>query len=231
MAGDAALLLEFGDAIEEGTNDDVQGLRRQVAAAGLRGVLGAVPGYATLLLEYDPAIWEPEGLLAAVAGLAAREDSAPARRRHVIPVCYGGEFGPDLEGVARSLGLREDAVIRQHGGRDYHIYCVGFSPGFPYCGALPPSLQLPRRDAPRTRVPAGAVAIAGLQTGVYPRETSGGWHLIGRTPLELFRWDRDDPVPYEPGDAVRFRAIGEAAFEELRERSRSGEDLLESSAF
>ena len=229
-AGDSALLLEFGDAIDEGTSDGVQRLAARLQGKALSGVHGAIPGFATLLVEYDPMAWEADRLVSALRSLAAHPAPPPARRRHLIPVLYGGLHGEDLGEVAAALGMEQAEVVRLHAERDYRIYCLGFSPGFPLCGALPPELRLPRRATPRTRVPAGSVAIAGQQTGVYPLETAGGWHLIGRTPVPLFRWDGEEPVPYRPGDLLRFRPIGEEEFAALEEQARRGEAAVESVA-
>lgn len=228
LAGDAAVLLEFGESIDEETSEKVHRVAKALGDAALPGVRDAVPGYATILVEYDPATWEAEALLLAIAGLRAHAPSSLGRRRHVIPVLYGDEWGPDLQDAAQSLGLRAADVVALHADRDYRIYGLGFSPGFPYCGVLPAQLRLPRRDTPRTKVPAGSVGIAGAQTGVYPLESPGGWHLIGRTPLPLFQWDREQPAALQAGDMVRFRPILAAEYDDLAARARGGEELLQS---
>ena len=133
-----------------------------------------------------------------------------------IPVCYGGEFGPDLPFVAARAGLSEDEAARRHAAGEYRVHLIGFAPGFPYLGGLTAELAAPRRATPRERVPAGSVGIAGRQTGVYPLETPGGWQIIGRTPLRLFRLDADPPALLRTGDGVRFRAIAADEFEALR---------------
>jgi KipI family sensor histidine kinase inhibitor len=134
-----------------------------------------------------------------------------------IPVCYGGECGPDIAAVAEHAGLLRDAVIARHTAAEYTVAMLGFAPGFPYLLGLDPSLQMPRRATPRTRVPAGSVAIGGAQTGIYPRELPGGWHLIGRTPLVLFDPQRELPCLLAPGDRVRFHAIEADEFGRLAE--------------
>jgi KipI family sensor histidine kinase inhibitor len=135
-----------------------------------------------------------------------------------IPVCYGGECGPDLDTVAEHAHLAPDETIARHAIAEYTVAMLGFAPGFPYLLGLDPALHVPRRAHPRTRVPAGSVAIGGAQTGIYPRELPGGWHLIGRTPLALFDPERDPPCLLAPGDRVRFRAIASDEFMQLAER-------------
>lgn len=135
-----------------------------------------------------------------------------------IPVCYGGEYGPDLDALAEHARLSRDEVIGRHVAAGYTVAMLGFAPGFPYLLGLDPALHVPRRADPRTRVPAGSVAIGGAQTGIYPRELPGGWNLIGRTPLVLFDPDRDPPCLLAPGDRVRFCAISAEEFAALAER-------------
>lgn len=139
-------------------------------------------------------------------------------REIVIPVCYGDEFGPDLLEVAAHAGITHHEVVARHTATEYTVAMLGFAPGFPYLLGLDPALHVPRRANPRTRVPAGSVAIGGAQTGIYPRELPGGWHLIGRTPLTLFDPDRKPPCLLAPGDRVRFRAINADEFARLAER-------------
>ena len=133
-------------------------------------------------------------------------------------MCYGGEYGPDLEAVAVHAGLSPDAVVARHAAGDYSVAMLGFAPGFPYLLGLDPALHAPRRTDPRTRVPAGSVAIGGAQTGIYPRELPGGWNLIGRTPLPLFDPRREPPALLAAGDRVRFRAIDVDGFARLAGR-------------
>jgi inhibitor of KinA len=131
----------------------------------------------------------------------------PLPTSHVIPVHYGGEFGPDLEDFAKAKGLSPREVINLHTSVEYYVYMIGFTAGFPYLGGLPTELHRPRRDEPRVHVPAGSVGIGGAQTGVYPHEAPGGWHLIGRTDLSLFDVDRSPPALLKPGDRVRFTEV------------------------
>ena len=141
------------------------------------------------------------------AAAAARRVREVVERRVVIPVCYGGAEGPDLAAIGAAHGLTADEVVALHSGAEYFVSAVGFAPGFPYLGGLPAALHTPRRPTPRTRVPAGSVAIGGALSGVYPFETPGGWHLIGRTPLRLFNPQGRPPALLQAGDRVRFRPI------------------------
>lgn len=146
--------------------------------------------------------------------------SKPIGRLIQIPVCYGGEYGPDLDAVAGHAGLAPDEIVARHAAAGYTVAMIGFAPGFPYLLGLDPTLAMPRRTDPRTRVPAGSVAIGGAQTGIYPRELPGGWQVIGRTPLVLFDPRRARPCMLAAGDGVRFRAIRADEFERLAEHPR-----------
>ena len=216
-----ALLLRFGERIDVDLN-----AKLQAAATRLRNrlpELECVPAYASLLLRFDPSTWvgddgqHPHRRLQAVVGAVLRDHDqvTVASRELVIPVCYGGEYGPDLDDVAACCRLDADAVIARHTAGSYHVAMLGFAPGFPYLLGLDPQLAVPRRSDPRQRVPAGSVAIGGSQTGIYPEVLPGGWQLIGRTPLRLFDVAASDPSLLAAGDRVRFRAIDEATFRQL----------------
>ncbi|MHB1271415.1 MAG: 5-oxoprolinase subunit PxpB [Rhodanobacter sp.] len=221
-----ALLLRFGERIDSELN-----ARVQAAAARLRQrlpQLECVPAYASLLLRFDPARWvghdgsAPHRRLqdAVNAVLGESGTIAATPRERIIPVCYGGEYGPDLADVAAHCGLAVDALIARHTAAEYRVAMLGFAPGFPYLLGLDPQLAVPRRRDPRQRVPAGSVAIGGSQTGIYPEVLPGGWQLIGRTPLRLFDATARS-YPYSPpsllaaGDRVRFQAIDENRFRQL----------------
>jgi len=221
--GDNALMLEVGDVIDEPTHQRVQEAWRALAAAPLPGVTELVPAYTTVTLFYDPvaavAAGAPEtGIFDWLAAQAQERLEHPpklekAKARTVeIPVCYGGEFGPDLGLVAKQAGLAPEEVIRRHAGPGYLVYLVGFAPGFPYLGGLPKELETPRHAKPRMVVPPGSVGIGGAQTGIYPLATPGGWNLIGRTPERIFRPEENPPVLLRAGDHVKFRPITPADF-------------------
>ena len=207
----------FGAEISPFINARIQYFCHRLAAEPVWGVTEWVPGYATVTVYYRPWDIGYEALCAALTQRAKDDQDAPTpeARRVKIPVCYGGEYGPDLDEVAALHGLSPTRVIERHAGADYLVYFLGFLPGFPYLGGLDPALATPRRATPRPRVPAGAVGIAGAQTGVYPLETPGGWQIIGRTPLTLYDPDRQPPALLEVGDSVRFIPITTFQFEEI----------------
>jgi KipI family sensor histidine kinase inhibitor len=198
--GDRALTIRLGDRMDAGLAALARGL-----AARLRGVSGvreAVPGYATVTLFYDAATVDYHTLAATVTPMLTPEPTLSASGvEHVIPVRYDG---PDLQEVAQRTGMPVAEVVERHHARVYTVYLIGFVPGFAYLGELDPALELPRRDQPRTRVPAGSVAIAGRQTGIYPLQTAGGWHLIGHTNTPMFDPLSDPPTTLAAGDRVSF---------------------------
>ena len=216
--GESALLIQLGECIEGEINAQAIALAEALRSARLPGVLDVAPAYASVCVHYAPAqAGVRERLLAALP--ASPETPAPVplptKALVEIPVCYGDEFGPDLDDVAQraQLGLRE--VVARHTAAEYRVAMLGFAPGFPYLLGLAGALHTPRRASPRTRVPAGSIAIGGAQTGIYPRELPGGWNLIGRTPLQLFDVGRDPPALLAPGMRVRFRAIDAHEFAAL----------------
>lgn len=226
--GDGALVVEFGDRIERGLSEAVLGLDARLGARALPGVIETVPTYRSLLIEYDPLVLPPEELEAAVDAALEGEDldRRPARRFE-LPVCYEPEVAPDLKEVADRAGLDPDAVVRLHTGVDFHVYMIGFLPGFPYMGDLPEPLVQPRRQEPRVRLPAGSVAIATRMTAIYPIESPGGWHLIGSCPVRLFTPENDPPALLAPGDTVRFKAIDGRALARLTAAVAAGDYVPE----
>ena len=204
--GEAALIVELGSTIDLATNLRVHALAHWLDANPHPGYLENTPGYATLVVHFEPrearfddiVNWTRAGLTNIHIEMA---DESPVIE---IPTVYGGEFGPDLSFVAQLNRLTERQVIEIHSTPIYRVYMLGFAPGFAYLGELPAEIAAPRLDTPRTRVPAGSVAIAGRQTGVYPRESPGGWRLIGRTGVRLFDASRESPTLLKPGGRVRF---------------------------
>jgi len=214
LAGDSALVVEFGDEISEEVNRRVHALAYALEKNPLPGFGEAVPTYRSLLVHYDPLRLSCDEARALVTDLLQKCEEIPLPEPEVIgvPVVYGGEFGPDIEFVAEHNGLSVEEVIRLHSGATYTVYMLGFSPGFTYLGELPEALVTPRLPTPRKLVPAGSVGIAGAQTGIYPIATPGGWRLIGRTPLKLFDLNCDLPVLLRPGDRIRFAPISEGEY-------------------
>jgi inhibitor of KinA len=220
--GDSAVVATLGPGIDPETLALVLALSEAVGAARGRGIVDVVPAYSTVTVFYDPAQFAAPaggayGQVCQFVESCAPRPGGPAPRaapRLVeIPVCYGGELGPDLGTVAERAGLGGAEAAALHAGADYLVYAIGFTPGFPYLGGLPAGLHTPRRATPRPRVAAGSVGIGGAQTGVYPLASPGGWQIIGRTPLALFRPAENPASLLGPGDRVRFRAISQAEFE------------------
>lgn len=218
--GESCLVAELGDAIELALNRQVRALSLALEQARVKGVLEAVPTYRSLAIYYDPLTIDRDALKAQVlllyGSLGDQGDQTP--RVVEIPTVYGGEYGPDLEFVARHSGLLPDEVVRLHSEPLYHVYMLGFIAGFPYLGDLAERLAVPRLSTPRLKVPAGSVGIGGRQTGVYPIESPGGWRIIGRTPLRLFDPSSEAPTAILPGDKVRFVRIEPHEYE----RGQSG---------
>lgn len=214
---ESGLLIEFADVIEPALVARVMALSAAIEAAHPPGLLDVVPSYRTILLAFDPAATDGDALASLVRRLAGEAATVPApeARTVTIPVLYGGEQGPDLGDVAAHTGLGPEIVVERHATAAYRVACMGFAPGFGFLVGLPPELATPRRTTPRTRVPAGSVAIGGAQTGIYPDALPGGWNIIGRTPVALFDLRRPEPFLLQPGDAVRFQPIGAEEYASL----------------
>ena len=227
--GDRALTIEFGDVIDRGLSREVLRLDRAIRTAPPAGVVETVPTFRSLTVHYDPLATSRADLEGAIAGLLGRAQDADAGARlWRIPVCYAGEFAPDLAEVGHLTGLAPADVVALHSGVRYHVYMLGFLPGFPYMGDLAAELALPRRADPRVRVPAGSVSIATSLTAIYPYESPGGWHLIGATPIRFFDPAREPPSLLAAGDAVLFEPIGEDAFAAIRYMVENGGYAIES---
>lgn len=195
-------MVRFGDGLSAEVMARALSVSRRLEENPPPGLREFTMGYASVLLEFGDGTPAPDEILKMLQSSAAGEP--PSGRRVEIPVIYDGE---DLEEVARRTGLSAADVVSRHAGRNYHVWLLGFSPGFPYLGVLDEVLHLPRRGTPRPRIAAGSVAIAGAQTGIYPAESAGGWHVIGRTPRKMFDPGRNDPFLLRPGDTVRFVAV------------------------
>jgi inhibitor of KinA len=226
--GDSAVILRVvdnpGGDSDEALETVLETVRR-VEGAQIPGIIEVAPAYTTVAISYDPVAaleagappdkifdWLCEKVRAA-ARTRSRRTKSTSPREIEIPVCYDREFALDIDDVAKSANLGADEIERRHAAAHYRVSCVGFTPGFPFLSGLPAELATPRRPTPRTKIPAGSVAIGGRQTGVYPVESPGGWNIIGRTPLQLFDSNRADPALVHAGDRVRFRAITREQFE------------------
>lgn len=222
-ASDASLLIIFGDELREEHQRDVLNLFLRLQSSQDKRIRNLHPAYISLLIDFDPLTTDHEEMAQMVEALAASDaDSIRLNVREiVIPVCYGGEFGPDLHFVAEHAHVSTDEVIRLHSSADYSVAFIGFSPGFGYLTGLPEQLAVPRHTTPRKLVAAESVGIAGKQTGVYPIASPGGWQLIGRTPLRMFDAQNDSPSRLQVGDKVVFEPI---TLEEFESISRSPQE-------
>lgn len=201
-AGDRALLVTLGRAIDPVLLGEVLALDQALRDLRPRGLVSTVAAYASLLCYYDAADTDGARLEETIRQLEGNlESSIPSGAIVAIPTRYDG---PDLPEVALKTNLTPAGVIERHAGREYLVYCVGFAPGFTYCGALPEEISVPRLASPLLRVPAGSIGIAGRQTGIYAVESPGGWNVIGRTALRLFDPAADPPARFKPGDRLRF---------------------------
>jgi KipI family sensor histidine kinase inhibitor len=227
-AGEAAIVVEFGETVDRDLNARVLAFDAALTRAQIPGVLEAVPTYRSLLVEYDPAIIGYEALVERLAPLgSAPADSVAGGRRWIVPVAYGGEYGDDLDEIARRHGLSATEVIALHLSGDYRIYMIGFAPGFAYLGGLPAGLATSRRKNPRARVPAGSIIIGGAQAAIVSTPIPSGWHILGRTPVRAFDLRRADPFLFRAGDRIRFRRIDRAEFERLADAAARGASVAE----
>lgn len=217
-ASDSTLLVLFGEAIAPGMSSQVLGLFRALLLLGDKRIRNLHPGYVSLLVDFDPQSTTHDDIGEIVEKLVARPFASESGRRSIeIPVCYGAEFGPDLQDVAAHAGMSIEDVVGRHTSGNYEVCFLGFTAGFAYLGGMPLELSMPRLPTPRRAVEAGSVGIAGGQTGIYPTQTPGGWRLIGRTPLRMFNVQAAQPTLLMPGDQVKFLPIDRAELEWLRQ--------------
>jgi inhibitor of KinA len=219
LASDRTLLIRFSPEIKSSTVGAIQYLTQAVLDADLPGVLNVTPAWASLLITFHPLIIPAAKLRAHVEMFlmaVLNRNAVWAGRLVEIPVCYGGEFGPDLDATAELCQMSAQRLVDTHANAEYLVGFLGFAPGFAYLSGLPRRIAAPRLSSPRTSIPAGSVGIAGEQTGIYPQASPGGWRLIGRTPMRLFRPEKPDaPGLLRPGDRVQFLPIGQATYERI----------------
>ncbi|CAI8809986.1 5-oxoprolinase subunit B [Priestia megaterium] len=230
--GDSALVITFGDSIQYDIHKQIKTCKDSIELNPFPGFVECVPAFTNLTIFYNPL-----EVVAAVKKKEKKEFVSPFEtvssiiqrkieneqtekelnhRTVSIPVCYGGEYGPDLEYVARHHNLTTEEVISIHSEGEYLAYMIGFAPGFPFLGGLSERIATPRRPSPRTSIPAGSVGIAGMQTGVYPISTPGGWQLIGQTPIKLFLPEQNPPSLLQAGDIIKFEPISKEEYQEMQ---------------
>lgn len=221
--GDRCLLVDLGDQIDEQVGLRCLGLAERLRQANVPSVLDIVPSFTAVAIFYQPSRELGDDPIARLTSLVhdivqeiAQGNVELHARRVEIPVCYGGEHGPDLKDVANRMGLSTEEVIQAHHASACRVYMIGFAPGHPYIGIHDERFSLPRREVPRTALPAGSLGIANRQSTIYPNVLPGGWHIIGATPLRLFNANAEQPTLLMPGDEVAFVPINAQQFEELK---------------
>ena len=226
--GDSALVVEFGNSIDPELNRRVLAFDALIAQEKVTGIRETVPTYRSLLVHYDPTVVGYAELGGKLMDFATRKGLPSRKGRHWrVPVVYGGEFGIDLEAVAKRAELTPEEVIARHSGADYRVYMLGFLPGFTYLGGLDPKLATPRRQEPRLEAPAGMIAIGGIQTGIQCIAAPSGWNILGRTPVRTYHPDRDPIFLIEPGDHVTFSPVPASEWDALDRAGEAGEMVAE----
>lgn len=228
--GESAVIVQLGRVISEETHHAVRNVSDNLQDNPINGMVDYVPAFSSVTIFYNPMEVIQAHSDSKVASpyeivceqIKERLDTITFTKRKEprtveIPVCYEGEFGPDLQIVAEHNQISVEEVIDIHTSGEYLVYMLGFAPGFPYLGGMSEKIATPRKETPRTTIPAGSVGIAGSQTGIYPIETPGGWQLIGQTPSTLFDIEKDPPTLLEPGDTIRFYSISLSEFKNMKE--------------
>ena len=223
-AGDSSILIQFGNSIDPDINARIAATVQLMKEQHIEGVVDIIPAFCSLLINYDPRVISYDEMKTRMEKILSIEIAAGARKKkvHEIPVCYGGEFGPDLPTIAEHAGLSEQEVIDIHSSTDYLIYMLGFLPGFTYLGGLDERIHTPRLANPRIRIPAGSVGIGGSQTGIYPMDSPGGWQLMGMTPVKTYDPDREVPILVEAGDYIRFVPVDRAEYDRIKGEVEQG---------
>ncbi|MCD8121259.1 MAG: 5-oxoprolinase subunit PxpB [Clostridiales bacterium] len=223
-AGDSSLLIEFGSEINPEVNRRIAATLQLIREQHIEGIVDTIPTYCSLLINYDPRVVGYDEMKKRLEDLVRVDVKTGAGARTIveIPVCYGGEYGPDLSNIAEHAGLTEEEVIQIHSSRDYLIYMLGFLPGFTYLGGLDERIHTPRLATPRISIPAGSVGIGGSQTGIYPLDSPGGWQLMGMTPVRTYDPERETPILVEAGQYIRFVPIDEKTYLRIKEEVAFG---------
>lgn len=220
VAGEKALVVEFGNKICEEINNKVKAMMIAIERKKIKGIVEILPTYRSLMIHYNPLEIDYESLLRELKVLENKLDSIriPLSQVIEIPIVYGGVYGPDIHNVAKYNGLIIENVIKIHSSKEYLIYMLGFTPGFPYLGGMDERIATPRIKVPRTKISGGSVGIAGNQTGIYPIDSPGGWQIIGKTPLKLYDPYREPPILLKAGNYIKFTQISEEEYIEIEKQ-------------
>lgn len=228
-AGDSALVVEFGDKIDENVNAHVHALARKIEEQHIEGIVEVVPTFRSVLVQYDVFVCSYSKISDMILGLADHLDGFDKTTKKIvkIPCCYGARFGLDLADMEKLTGLDRDEIIAIHSATDYKIYMLGFLPGFVYLGGLDKRIEVPRLKTPRVKIRKGAVGIGGNQTGIYPMDSPGGWRLMGATPIDLYDENREPPILLAAGEYIRFVPISILDYYDIRQEILKGTYRLE----
>jgi KipI family sensor histidine kinase inhibitor len=230
-SGDRGIIIQVGNEISERVNEKVSKMIYCIKRSEIKGITEIVHAYDSILIIYEPLVVSYISLIKRLDMVCSAIDAVELPRVEVIhiPVLYGGIYGEDIDYVAKYNGLTPEEVIDIHSEKNYLVYMIGFTPGFPYLGGMSEKISTPRLESPRERVPGGSVGIAGAQTGIYPVLSPGGWRIIGRTPLMLFDPKRDPIFLLDSGNYVRFEPINEETYNNILSEIKEGKYIVRKS--
>ena len=227
-AGDTALVVQYGEVVDVSINRTVRQLAFAVRKLNIKGVVDIVPTMRSLMIHYDPLFLSKSALIEVVTPLLSNlEELEENNKNWLIPVCYEDEFAPDINDVSKVTNTTIDEIVRQHTLLELEVFMMGFLPGFPYVGLLPEVFDLPRRIEPRVHIPPRSISVAARQTTIYTINSPGGWHLIGRTPVDFYDANRDEPILVRAGDRIKFQALAKSEFIEIEADIKAGAFNLE----